>query len=277
MKIDSHQHFWKYNVKEYNWINDSMSVLRRDFLPSDLKEQLDSTGFDGSVAVGARQDIYETDWLLELAEKNEFIKGVVGWVSLVDEKVEAVLEKYAANEKLKGVRHIVHDEPDDEFILREDFVKGVSKLAKYDLTYDILIFPRHIRNSVEFVKKFPEQSFVVDHIAKPFIKNGQIEPWKSNMEEFGSFENVYCKISGMVTEADWQNWKKQDFHVYMETVLDIFGADRLMFGSDWPVCEVAAEYNRVLEIAMDFIGKLSQSEQNKIVGENATRFYNLRK
>lgn len=276
MTIDSHQHFWKYNIEEYSWIDDSMSVLRRDFLPGDLKEQLDNNGLDGSVAVQARQSIDETDWLLELAEKNEIIKGVVGWVPLVDEKVEAVLEKYAANEKLKGVRHVVQDEVDDEFILRGDFVRGVSKLAKYDLTYDILIFPRHVRNSVEFVKKFPEQAFVVDHIAKPFIKKRELEPWKSDMQEFSGFENVYCKISGMVTEADLRNWKKEDFAVYMEAVLDIFGADRLMFGSDWPVCTVAGEYGKVLEIVTDFIGKLSRSEQNKITGENAVRFYDLK-
>lgn len=275
MRIDSHQHFWKYNSKEYGWIDESMSVLRRDFLPEDLRKIYERNGIDGCVAVQARQCLEETEWLLGLAGRNQFIKGVVGWVNLVSKDVESDLARFTLNKKFKGVRHVVQDEPDERFIVREDFIRGVGSLGRYGLTYDILIFPQHIKYAAEFVGKFPEQAFVVDHIAKPSIKNGIVEPWRSDMRRLARFENVYCKLSGIVTEASRREWKKNDFTVYMEAVLDIFGTDRVMFGSDWPVCTVAAEYEQVLEIVTDFIAALGQSEQAKIMGLNASAFYGL--
>jgi len=275
MKIDSHQHFWKYNPTDYGWIGPDMGKLRRDYLPGELATILKNVGLDGSVAVQARQIPEETEWLLSLAAENPLIKGVVGWVDLRSESVEAELERFAANEKLKGVRHVLQDEEDDKFMLRGDFLRGIAALAKFGLAYDILIFTRHIKYAVELVNRFPGQRFVVDHIAKPFIKRGEIEPWRTDMRELAADENVCCKLSGMVTEAVWHDWKKDDFKPYIEAILEMFGADRLMFGSDWPVCTVAAEYEQVLEIITGYISSVSPQEQAKIMGANAIDFYKL--
>ena len=275
MKIDSHQHFWEYNPTDYGWMGPDMGKLRRDYLPGELGTILKNVGLDGSVAVQARQIPEETEWLLSLAAENPLIKGVVGWVDLRSESVEGELERFAANEKLKGVRHVLQDEEDDKFMLRGDFLRGIAVLAKFGLAYDILIFPRHIKYAVDLVNRFPSQRFVVDHIAKPFIKKAQIEPWRTDMRELAAAENVWCKVSGMVTEAVWDKWKKQDFKPYIEAVLEMFGVDRLMFGSDWPVCTVGAEYEQVLEIAGEFINSVSPQEQAKIMGANAIDFYKL--
>jgi len=275
MKIDSHQHFWKYNESEYDWIDDSMAVLRKDFLPADLWKELRNNGIDCSVAVQARQTVEETRWLLQLAMENDFVKGVVGWVDMRRIDVEDELENLALNRKLKGLRHVLQDEADDRFMLREDFLRGISKLKKFGLTYDILIFPKHIKYATEMVNKFSTQPFVVDHIAKPVIREGKIEPWRTDLQELALRPNVYCKLSGMVTEARWHNWEKDDFTACMEAVLEAFGPGRIMFGSDWPVCTVAAKYEQVLGIVTDFIRELSETEQAKIMGENAIEFYNL--
>jgi len=275
MKIDSHQHFWKYNPVDYGWMGLDMGKLRRDHLPGELAAILEGVGLDGSVAVQARQISEETEWLLSLAAENPFIKGVVGWVDLRSETVDVELECFAAEKKLKGVRHVLQDEEDDRFMLGEDFLRGIGKLEKYNLTYDILIFPRHIKYAVELVRNFPNQPFVVDHIAKPFIKKGEIEPWLSDMRKLATAENVYCKISGMVTEAAWDNWKEEDFVPYLDAILEMFGADRLMFGSDWPVCTLAGEYEQVLEIVTDAVACLSTQEQAQIMGANAIDFYKL--
>ena len=276
MKIDSHQHFWKYNEADYGWMGPDMEKLRRDHLPDELGTILKSVGFDGSVAVQARQIPEETEWLLTLAAEHAIIKGVAGWVDLRSENVDVQLEHFAANDKLKGVRHVLQDEEDDRFMLGDDFVRGISRLEKFGLVYDILIFPRHVKYAVELVAKFPNQRFVVDHIAKPFIKKGEIEPWKADMQQLAGAENVWCKVSGMVTEAAWDGWKRRDFRPYMAAVLEMFGVDRLMFGSDWPVCTVAAEYRQVLEIVADFVASLSEDEQSKIMGSNAVDFYKLK-
>lgn len=276
MRIDAHQHFWRYNERDYGWMGPGMDKLKRDHLPRNLAPLLENIGLDGTVAVQARQCLEETEWLLALGRDNQFIRGVVGWVDLRSQNIEAELERLSANEKLKGVRHVLQDEKDDKFMLRDDFLNGVSRLEKFNLTYDILIFPRHIKYAVEFVNRFPNQPFIVDHIAKPFIKKGQIEPWRSDMQELAVAENVYCKLSGMVTEASWDGWKKQDFLPYMEAVLDMFGPGRVMFGSDWPVCTVAAEYEQVLEIVDDFAASLTPQEQSGIMGLNAVDFYNLK-
>ena len=272
-RIDSHQHFWQYNAAEYGWIGEGMEVLARDYLPAELAGHLERQGIGGSIAVQARQREEETAWLLELAAANDFIRGVVGWVDLCSESVEADLERWASQATLCGIRHILHDEPDDRYMLREDFLRGVGKLKQFGLTYDILIFPRHLDYTYEFVEQFEGQAFVVDHLAKPLIKDGVVEPWREGMRRLAGFERVYCKLSGMVTEASWQGWKPGDFRVYMETVLELFGADRLMFGSDWPVCTLAAEYDEVAGLVKDFIGTLSQSEQGAIMGQTAARFY----
>jgi len=252
-----------------------MGKLKRDHLPKELEALLKGTGINGTVAIQARQSVAETEWLLGLADKNDFIKAVVGWVNLRNECVEADLERFSSNNKLKGVRHVLHDEADDRFMLRDDFLRGVSKLHKFSLTYDILIFPRHLNYATELVKKFPNQLFVIDHIAKPSIKTGEIQPWQKDMQALAKADNVYCKFSGMVTEASWHDWKPDDFRPYLEAVLEIFGPERLMFGSDWPVCTLAADYQQVLAIVSSFINQLSPNEQSRIMGLNAASFYNL--
>jgi L-fuconolactonase len=275
MRLDAHQHFWTYTTAEYGWIDDSMAVLRRDFLPQDLKPLLESEGFDGSVAVQARQSLEETLWLLELASHNEIIKGVVGWVDLCSPNLPSQLEQFAGNPKLVGVRHVVQDEPDDEFIVRPDFRRGIARLAEYDLAYDILIFPRQLPAAVKLVREFPEQRFVLDHIAKPLIAESRMAPWCHDIRELARPENVFCKLSGMVTEARWHDWKPEHFRPYLDVVMNAFSPARLMIGSDWPVCTVSASYGRTLGLVRDYIGHLTSSEQASILGRNCARFYAL--
>jgi len=274
-RVDAHQHFWIYNEEEYKWIGESMLKLRRNFLPSHLDRELKKNGIDFCVSVQARQTLQETKWLLGLAQDNSFIKGIVGWVDLKSNSLEKDLEQFVTYEKLKGVRHVLHDEDDDRYMLRPDFKKGIGRLEKYGLTYDILICPRHIKYACALVSEFPQQKFIVDHIAKPLIKEGKIEPWKKDILELARADNVFCKLSGMVTEANWNSWKQEDFIPYMEIILEAFGPNRLLFGSDWPVCTVAAKYEQVLGIVNNFINSLSQAEQAYIMGQNAIDFYNL--
>jgi L-fuconolactonase len=252
-----------------------MGKLKCDRLPADLAPLLKKTGIDGTITVQARQCLEEIQWLLQLADENPFIKGVVGWVDLRSPQLELQLERFCYHPRLRGVRHVVHDEPDEQFMLRDDFVRGIGKLRRYGLTYDLLLFPKHLPVSCELVAKFPEQVFVLNHIAKPSIKDGKIEPWKTDIHRLASFKNVSCKISGMVTEADWHNWKLGDFKPYMDVVLEAFGADRVMVGSDWPVCTVAGEYEEVMGIAADYVGQLSADEQTAIWAENAKRIYQV--
>jgi len=275
MIIDSHQHFWKYNPQTHAWIDDNMSVIRRDFLPADLQTVFAENAVDGCVAVQADQTLAETDFLLDLAHRNDFIKGVVGWVDLRDPRVEGELEKYANDKKLKGYRHIVQGEADHNFLLRPDFLRGISHLEKYGAVYDILIFPHQLGAALEFVKRFPNQKFVIDHLAKPYIKDGFFEGWAVLMREIAKHENVFCKLSGMITEADYQSWTPQQIHPYMELVLQAFGPERCMYGSDWPVCLVAGSYTRVKQLTTDFISDLSPTEQAAIMGLNAAGFYGL--
>jgi L-fuconolactonase len=275
MRIDAHQHFWKYSPAEYGWMGDNMAVLKRDHLPDELEKLASKVGLGGSVAVQARQSVAETEFLLALAEKHSFIKGVVGWVDLRSDKVDEQLAQYSQDKKLKAVRHVVQDEPDDDFMMRDAFVRGIAKLTKYGLRYDILIYPKQLKCATRLVQKFPNQPFVLDHIAKPFIKKGLIEPWKKEMQELAQHENVWCKVSGMVTEADWKGWKPADFVPYMDAVLEMYGPKRLMFGSDWPVCTVAAKYGQVAGIVQDWAGKLSKSEQEWLFGGTVSEFYNL--
>ena len=282
MTIDTHHHFWRYNVEEYGWIGprtpgvrDDMSVLRRSFGPDDLEAEIRAARVEGVVSVQARQKVEETEWLLELAGEHDFLKGVVGWVPLVSPDVKADLGRFAQHPKLKGIRHVLHDEEDDLYMLRPDFNAGLAQLKAFGLAYDLLIFERHLPQTVELVDRHPDQVFVVDHVAKPRIKDNVLSPWAENLAELARRENVYCKLSGMVTEADLHAWTEDQLRPYMEVVLDAFGPDRLMFGSDWPVCLVACSYGRWHEIVSRFVSRLSDAEQEEILGGNAVEAYRL--
>jgi L-fuconolactonase len=276
MRIDSHHHFWSYSAEEYPWIGDAMAGLRRDFLPEHLKTEIAAVGIDGVVSVQARQTVGETAWLLSLADGNDFIKGVVGWVPLAEPGVREVIAKFAANPKLRAVRHVVQDEPDDRFILREDFNCGVSVLKDFGLVYDILIFERHLAPSIEFVDRHPQQVFVLDHIAKPRIGDGSPEPWRKNTRELARRQNVFCKVSGMATEADWKTWSEEQLRPYFDVVLEAFGPKRLMFGTDWPVCLAASGYARWMETVRKFAAGLSADEQEWLFGKTAEQAYGLK-
>jgi L-fuconolactonase len=276
MKIDSHQHFWRYDAVRDTWITDSMAVLRRDFLPEHLAAELAANGIDASIAVQADQSESETMFLLGLAEKNKSVAGVVGWVDLSSPRVGERLEHFSHSSKLRGFRHIAQSEPDDRFLARENFVKGVAQLRAFGFTYDILIYPKQLPAAIELVARLPEQRFVVDHLAKPEIKSGKTAPWAAQMKEIAQNKNVFCKLSGMVTEADWKHSKADDFKPYLNVVFGAFGADRLMFGSDWPVCLLGATYRQVKQLIEEYVKGFSQSDKEGIFGGNAARFYGLK-
>ncbi len=252
-----------------------MAVLKRDYLPEELLPQLQAAGFDGTVAVQAQQRTEETDWLLDLADRHDFIRGVVGWVDLQGADVDARLARHAARPKLVGVRHIVHDEPDDQFMLRPAFRRGIALLRAHGLTYDLLLFPRHVPVAVELVTEFPDQPFVLDHIAKPSIRSATLSPWREDLARLAACPNVCCKLSGMVTEADWGGWRTQGLERYLDIVIDLFGTDRLMIGSDWPVCTLAAEYGETMGVVVEYVKRFPADVQDDILGGNAIRFYGL--
>ncbi|MBI3651425.1 MAG: amidohydrolase family protein [Acidobacteria bacterium] len=276
MMIDAHQHFWNYDAARDAWITDDMAVLQKDFRPADLHQELLANHFDGCVAVQAAQSESETQFLLELAAAHSFIKGVVGWVDLRADNVAARLDYFSQFDKLCGFRHIVQAEPDDDFLWREDFRRGIALLNDYHFTYDILIYPQQLPAAIRFVEPFPEQRFVLDHLAKPFIKDRKIDPWAAQIRELAKHPNLYCKVSGMVTEANWQNWHQDDFTPYLDVVFDAFGADKIMYGSDWPVCLLAANYATVFGLVADYAKSFSAADRVKIFGLNATRFYQLK-
>jgi L-fuconolactonase len=253
-----------------------MAALRRDFLPEDLKPELERNGFQGCVAVQARQTLEEARWLLELAERAPFILGVVGWVDLRSPRLRFELESFAQKSKLVGVRHIVQSEPDERFLLQPDFLRGIAMLEEFDLAYDILIYPRHLPVAAEFVARFPRQRFVLDHLAKPPIKSGALDAWARGIRELAAFENVFCKVSGLVTEADWQAWKPEDMLPYLDVAFESFGPSRLMVGSDWPVCTVAAPFSRVMDMVKDYLGKCAAEERDAVLGGNAAKFWRLK-
>jgi L-fuconolactonase len=274
-RIDSHNHFWRYRADEYGWIGEDMNMIRRDFLPSDLLVNLRAAGVDGTIAVQARQTVAETEWLLQLSDKHDFIRGVVGWVPLTEPALKAVLERVCKHRQLKGVRHVIHDEPDDEFMLGANFNRGIEQLQSFGLVYDVLIFERHLPQTIQFIDRHPGQIFVVDHIAKPRIRVKELSPWRERILELARRDNVYCKISGMVTEASWTGWKPEDLTPYFDTVLAAFGARRLMFGSDWPVLLVASSYGLWADCVRTFISHLSSVEQDRIMGGTAVEVYKL--
>ncbi|MCQ6959804.1 amidohydrolase family protein [Mucilaginibacter aquariorum] len=274
-KIDSHQHFWLYNPVNHAWINDDMRVIQRNFLPADLQSILQENGIEGCVAVQVDQTEAENEFLLDLAEKNSFIKGIVGWIDLQADNIEERLQYYSSVKPMKGFRHILQGEPDEKFMLNKKFKHGIGLLNQYGFSYDILIMPNHLPYAKEFVAAFPEQRFVIDHLAKPYIKDKRINGWKEDIQAIAAFPNVYCKVSGMVTEADWANWKTEDFVPYLDIVFNVFGASRIMYGSDWPVCNVAGGYKGVLKVIENYVSQLSQTEQELFWAKNAVDFYKL--
>jgi L-fuconolactonase len=275
LRIDAHQHFWRYNPTDYVWMNDAMGVLRRDYLPDDLEPLLNAAGMDASVAVQARQMVEETAWLLRLADRHAFILGVVGWVDFASPELEAQLERFGAHPKLKGVRELIHDMADVDYALSAEHVRAMSLLARSRLTYDLLLRPPHLRPATVLVDRFPNQPFVVDHIAKPDIASGATAPWERDLRALAQRPNVSCKLSGMVTECDWRRWRPEQIRPYLEIVLDAFGSERVMIGSDWPVCTLAGAYGPVMGVVTEFVSALSETERERILGGNCARFYHL--
>ena len=275
MRIDAHQHFWVYNPEEYSWISETMNILRKDFLPADLLPILKQSGFDGSIAVQARQSLEETRWLLKLAREYDFIKGVVGWIDLCSDEAENQIEEFASDPRLVGVRHVLQDEPDDKFMLRDNFLRGIRQLRRFDLVYELLLFPGHLHHAVQLVKKFPDQQFVLDHIGKPLIKDKILSPWIEGIHQLAMQPNVFCKLSGMVTEASWTGWSQSDFVLYLDVIFEAFGPSRLMIGSDWPVCTLASDYKETMQIIIEYIALNSETDRELIMGGNAEKIYNL--
>jgi L-fuconolactonase len=276
MRIDAHQHFWRYDAQRDRWITDEMAVIRRDFLPDDLQPELAANGIDATIAVQADQSEAETQFLLDLAAQNNSIGGVVGWVDLRSPSLGDRLEHFSQFEKLCGFRHVVQAEPDNRFLLGEDFLRGIGMLADFGYTYEILIYPKQLPAAIEFVGKFPKQPFIVDHLAKPEIKGARISEWAGQMRIIAQSPNVYCKVSGLVTEADWHTWHKEEFRPYLDVVFDAFGNDRVIFGSDWPVCLLAGSYSQVKQLIVDYTTDFSVADRAKIFGLNAVHFYGLR-
>ncbi|MDF2157066.1 amidohydrolase family protein [Algoriphagus sp. CAU 1675] len=274
MKIDAHQHFWQFDPVRDSWITEDMGRIRRNFLPEDLYPLLKSSGIEACIAVQADTSLRETDFLLDLAGQYSWISGVVGWVDLSSLNLDQTLEVYSGNSKLLGFREILQSK-DPQFMLREKFIQGIQAIGKKGYTYDILVYPHHLSASLELVKKCPNQKFVIDHLAKPYIKDKEWKEWKKAMQPIAERELVYCKVSGMVTEADWKNWTEDDLAPYLEIALELFGPDRLMYGSDWPVCLLAGEYGQVYEVIQNWTSRLSKSERDRILGETAAEFYHI--
>ncbi|MFY0607578.1 MAG: amidohydrolase family protein [Cyclobacteriaceae bacterium] len=275
MTIDSHQHFWQYDRQKHSWMSDQMGAIKRDFLPDDLEEVLKANGLDGCVAVQADQSEEETHFLNNLADAYDFIKGTVGWVDLRASNVSERLDQLSHLKSVKGFRHVVQDEPDPEFMLQKSFLNGISKLETHGFTYDILIFPNQLPAAIELTRRFPNQKFVLDHIAKPLIEKGELGDWLDGIHELAKSENTTCKVSGMVTEANWKNWRYEDFLPYLETVFEAFGVERIMYGSDWPVCLVSCDYGKMKSILDRYIEDFSENERSAIMGGVAAKFYDL--
>lgn len=275
MRLDAHQHFWKYDQVSHSWITDEMKAIRRDFPPGDLFPLLEEAKIDGTIAVQADETLRETEYLLDLADQNNWIKAVVGWADLGGDQLEDVLDQFSSQKKLRGFREVLQSK-EPENMLRKEFIRGIHKLGKRGYTYDILIFPEHLDASLQLVSKCPDQPFVIDHLAKPKIKDGEWKEWEKKMALLAERELVHCKLSGMVTEADLKKWKPEDLQPYLEIALELFGPKRLMFGSDWPVCLVAGEYEQVFEVVDRFTDSLSAGEKARVMGETATEFYGIK-
>lgn len=275
MRIDAHQHFWHYQTRDYGWINEEMAVLKRNFLPDDLGPILKQHQLDGCIAVQARQTMEETSYLLNLAEENDWIKGVVGWVDLQADDAKETIDKIAKHPKLVGIRHIVQDEPDDRFMLRPNFLRGIQYLTDAGIPYDILIYPRQLDAAIELVQQFPNQKFVIDHIAKPYINAGRKDGWAAKLSKLGQYDHVWCKVSGIITEANWSGWDYEQIQPYLEVVAQSFRPEKLMYGSDWPVCLLAGSYSDVYSVAKRFADRYLADDQAAFWGRNAEAFYGL--
>jgi L-fuconolactonase len=276
-RIDAHHHLWCYKKEDYRWISEEMKALACDFLPKSLEEELATAGVDGAISVQARQSLEETHWLLEKAKESSCIRGVVGWAPLASSSFPEVLEELKEETRLKGLRHVIQDEPDAQFISGKDFNRGMKMLSRSGLVYDILIYERQLPEAIQLVDRYPAQLFVLDHIAKPRIKERVLEPWRRNLRELSRRENVYCKLSGMVTEAHWTNWTNADLYPYFEVALEAFGPGRLMVGSDWPVCLLACSYQKWTKTVQEWIKPLSCAERDMILGTVASQVYSLAK
>jgi L-fuconolactonase len=274
LQVDTHQHFWNYDPAEYAWIDDRMTPLRRDFLPLDARREMDAIGAIACIAVQVRQTLDETAWLLELADEFPFIAGVIGWVDLQAPDVDAQLARVAAHSRLVGIRHIVQAEPDG-FLERPAFLRGIARLEPFDLTYDILVYARQMPAAVAFARAFPRQRFVLDHLGKPDVRAQEYQSWRAQLNQLAALPNVHCKLSGLVTEADWGSWKPEQLRPYLDAALDAFGPDRLMIGSDWPVCTLAGTYKDVIGVTLDAIGEYSVTEQARMLGGTARELWNL--
>ncbi len=276
MRIDAHQHFWNYNPARDSWITDRMSVLKRDYLPEDLAPELARNDVDATIAVQADQSEAETEFLLSITESHSFIAGIVGWVDLRSDNIADRLAYFSGFDRLVGFRHIAQAEPDDYFLLHQDFVRGLRQLQPYGYTYDLLVYPRQLPAAIELTARLPGQAFVLDHIGKPHIGNGHYGGWKQQIRELAAHPNVYCKLSGIITEADWQNWTPEMCRPYLDAVFEAFGPRRLMFGSDWPVCLLAGSYTQVTDLVRNYIRQCSRDNEADIMGMNATRFYRIK-
>jgi L-fuconolactonase len=276
LQVDTHQHFWNYDPAEYAWIDDRMTPLRRDFLPLDARREMDAIGVIACIAVQVRQTLEETAWLLELADEFPFIAGVIGWVDLQAPDVDAQLARVAAHSRLVGIRHIVQAEPDG-FLERPAFLRGIARLEPFDLTYDILVYARQMPAAVAFARAFPRQRFVLDHLGKPDVRAQEYQSWRAQLNQLAALPNVHCKLSGLVTEADWGSWKPEQLRPYLDAALDAFGPDRLMIGSDWPVCTLTGTYKDVIGVTLDAIGEYSVTEQERMLGGTARDLWSLAK
>lgn len=275
MRIDSHNHYWHYNRLEQDWMQDSMEVLFRDYMPPEHLDLLQSIGFDGTIVIEARQMLMETQWLLQLADQHDHIKGVVGWVDLRSHQLYQQLESFANHPKLCGMRHVVIDESEVDFYLKPEFLRGIETLGEFNLTYDLLNSPQQLPSAIKLVEKFPDQPFVLDHISNPLIKEKMVSPWKEDLIELAKNENVFCKLSGMVEFAEWNNWQADQFKFYLDTATDAFGLDRLMIGSNWPVCLLSGPFKPVMDIAINYTNQFSEQTKENILGNTCARFYGI--
>lgn len=274
-RIDAHHHLWRYSPEEYEWLDASMAALRRDFLPVDLSREIKAAGIDGTVVVQARQTLEETRWLLTQAENLSAIRGVVGWAPITEKNFLDVMEEFESRPKLKGLRHVIQEESDDNFLLREDFNSGISAMLGSGLVYDILIYERQLPQIIDFVDRHPDQIFVLDHLAKPMIAAGRMQPWAERIRELARRENVWCKVSGMVTEAVWSTWSEETLGPYLDVVVEAFGVERLMAGSDWPVCLVASGYGRWFDVLRGYFSGFTEAERDAVFGATAVEVYGL--
>ncbi len=275
MRIDSHVHFFVYNPREHVWVTNELHDLKGTFLPVQLEPLLSRAHFDGCVAVEARQLPIENEWLLDLARSHPSIKGIVGWVDLCAPDVAARLEALALHPQIRGFRHVVIDEPDDNFLARDDFQRGIGALGPLGFSYDLLIFPRHLRSAMQLVRKFPQQRFVLDHLGLPDIRAGELSAWAAALKELANCSNVFAKLSGLAFRANWRHWRPEDFTPYLDIAVELFAPSRLMIGSNWPVCTVAGDYSRVLDIVLNYVRTLSAGEQAQILGDTCAHFYKL--